>query len=67
MFLTEFAKRIGVPNKYAPVVAAGLGLVAGLYYGQYDPVSNALYGLMLGLSAIGAWSGPKNVFRREGE
>ena len=63
--LTELAKQIGVPNRFAPVVAAVLGVAYGLYYGEYDPLSNAIGGLILGLSAIGAWSGPRNVFQKK--
>ncbi|MGE5396392.1 MAG: hypothetical protein ACM3MK_02510 [Chitinophagales bacterium] len=63
--LVEVAKRAGLNNRYCPIVAIVLGLMAGI--GLRDPAQNIaigiLEGLILGLSAVGMYSGARNVLQ----
>lgn len=62
MALVQVIKTVGLPTKYAPIPALILGIAAGLLY--IDPADwkrGILLGIIAALSAIGAWSGPKNI------
>lgn len=66
--LVEGAKRLGLPARYAPLVAVALGLVCGLaaYVARAVPslggwVEAAGGGIALGLAAAGLYSGAKAV------
>lgn len=59
--LVEMAKRIGLPEKWSPVLSVVLGLVGGFLLFLDDPIQGAVVGLALGLSATGLYSGTKNV------
>lgn len=55
-------KEIGFPQKYAPVVSVILGILTGIFL--VDPSNlqqGVVDGLALGLSAVGLFSGVKNV------
>jgi len=64
--LVEGAKRLGLPARWAPLVAVLLGLACGVlaYLGTVAPSVHRWYeavggGVILGLSAAGLYSGAK--------
>lgn len=61
--LAEVAKRAGLSNRYVPLLAVGLGLLAGI--GLRSPDESmaiaVIEGLVIGLSAVGLYSGTRNV------
>jgi hypothetical protein len=61
--LVEVAKRIGVPEKFAPLVSLilGLGLSFLGFVANPDLASTIIGGIIIGLSAVGLYSGTKNV------
>ena len=62
MGVTELFKIVGLPNKFAPVISAVLGVVIGLVYvAPENPLEGILVGLSMGLAASGLYSGTKNT------
>jgi L-cystine uptake protein TcyP (sodium:dicarboxylate symporter family) len=62
MALSELLKRTGFNAKFIPIVSLILGVIAGItYLYPTDIKAGILYGLMMGLSASGLYSGTKNV------
>jgi len=60
--VVELAKKLGLPDKFAAVLSAVLGVVIGLVYvAPNDPAKGVLIGLSMGLSASGLYSGVKNT------
>lgn len=62
--LIEVAKKMGFPKKFAPILAIAIGLLASYGYHFYEthPVYETIViGLAIGLAAVGAYSGSKNV------
>jgi len=60
--IVELFKRLGLNQKYAPVIAVVLGIIFGfVYLAPGDPAKAFLLGLVAGLSATGLYSGAKNV------
>ncbi len=60
--LTELLKRLGIPKSYMPIISMVLGLLLSfIYLAPDDPKKAILLGLVLGLSAIGLFSGTKNT------
>lgn len=56
--------KAGVPSKYLPFIAVVLGLLLGLFYvNPEDPKEAILSGIVIGLSAIGGYSGVKNTIQ----
>ena len=62
--LVEFAKMLGLPTKFAPVLAIGIGCGAGLLvqamavYPTIAPwVEHAVIGLVVGMVATGLYRG----------
>jgi drug/metabolite transporter (DMT)-like permease len=54
--------RLGVPARWLPLAAIILGLAgAFVYIAPNDPAQAVLVGLVMGLSAVGAYSGVKNT------
>ena len=63
--LVGVATKLGVGPRYQPAVAMLLGLLGGfVYVAPEDPKQAALAGLVMGLSAIGAYSGVKNTIEK---
>lgn len=63
--LVGLAAKAGVGPRFLPAVALVLGLVGGfVYLAPEDPKKAALIGIVMGLSAIGAYSGVKNTIER---
>ena len=62
MGVTELFKIVGLPNKFAPVLSAVLGVLIGLVYiAPENPLEGILVGLSMGLAASGLYSGTKNT------
>jgi len=63
--LVEAAKKAGLPNKFAPLLAILFGLLAALALRNLEqPVTMIIIeGLLIGLSAVGLYSGTRNVLR----
>lgn len=58
----EVFKRVGLNSKFSPVLALILGLIAGWFVvAPGEPAKAVLSGIVMALSAIGLWSGPKNT------
>jgi hypothetical protein len=54
----------GLPKRFAPVVSLALGEVAAfVYVAPGDPAQAALVGVVMGLSAVGLFSGVKNTIQ----
>lgn len=65
--LVEVAKKAGLPTRLVPVVDLVLGVAAGLIYiAPSDPKNAVFYGLMMGLTAAGLFSGVKNSLQKAG-
>lgn len=62
--MVELLKRVGIPKKLSPVVSLLLGILSGFYYlAPGDPKKAIFLGLVIGLSAIGLFSGTKNTLQ----
>lgn len=59
--LLEVLKKIGVNEKYIPVFSLVLGLVFGMFFIGGDIQKGVIQGIYIGLSAVGLFSGTKNV------
>ena len=60
--MIELLKRVGVPKKYSPLIALALGITCGFYYlAPGEPQKAVFLGIVIGLSAIGLFSGTKNT------
>jgi len=61
--MVELLKRVGIPKKLSPIVSIILGILCGFYYlAPGDPKKAVFLGVVVGLSAVGLWSGTKNTF-----
>jgi hypothetical protein len=64
--LVRTARLMGLPARWQPALALVLGVAAGWFYIAPDEPKRAiLAGLVMGLSAIGLWSGVKNSITRK--
>jgi membrane associated rhomboid family serine protease len=64
MAVIEIFKSFGLNQKYSPIFAVILGLVfsfAMAFYGNTVEYESAIKGLIVGLSAVGLYSGAKNT------
>lgn len=60
--LSELLKRFGLPNRFIPLAALAMGLFFSFFYlAPDDPKKAILFGTVLGLSAVGLFSGTKNT------
>ena len=60
--LAELLKRFGVPSRLIPLVALALGLFFSFFYlAPGEPKKALFFGAVLGLSAVGLFSGTKNT------
>jgi len=60
--VVEVVKKVGLKNKYAPLLALALGIAGGLAVVSND-VQGLIQGTMLGLSASGLFAGYKTVVK----
>jgi len=56
-----FKKSLGLPVRYAPLVSVLLGVPVGILYLDVDLKTGIVYGLIIGLSACGSYSGAKSI------
>jgi hypothetical protein len=67
--LVEVAKRVGCPDRYAPLVALALGLLTAFGAAAAVPlppqhwVVTALIGVGMGLTAAGLYSGGRTLLK----
>ncbi|NLA10514.1 MAG: hypothetical protein GX883_00105 [Firmicutes bacterium] len=60
--LAELLKRFGLPNRLVPLAAMAMGLFFSFFYlAPGEPKRAILMGMVLGLSAVGLFSGTKNT------
>lgn len=60
--LSELLKRFGLPTRFIPLAAMAMGLFFSYFYlAPGEPKKAILFGVVLGLSAIGLFSGAKNT------
>ncbi len=60
--LVEIVKRLGLNDKFAPLVSLVFGVVAGIVYLSPGNVQmGVLQGIVMGLAAVGLYSGVKNT------
>lgn len=60
--VVEVLKNVGLPKRFCPLVALILGVLIGVFYlGEIDIKQGILKGVYLGLSAVGMYSGTKNL------
>jgi hypothetical protein len=65
--LVEVAKRAGLPSRFAPLLALALGMgVIGAVAVRPEASRVLLWGIALGLSACGLYSGGRALMRGEG-
>lgn len=58
--LTEVSKRLGIPEKFMPLVAIVFGFILCAIVGL-NFMEVIIGGLMIGLGAVGLFSGTKNI------
>lgn len=62
IFLCEIAIKLGLSKKLTPLVCLVLGVIAGVFYLSPDDIfKGILSGILLASSAVGFYSGTKNV------
>lgn len=60
--LVEVISRLGVPSKFLPLCAIVIGIAAGVFFIAPESMPQAiLSGIVVGLSAVGMYSGVKNT------
>ncbi|WMM23658.1 phage holin family protein [Tissierella sp. MB52-C2] len=66
--ILEVFKRVGLKDKYIPVVSVVLGVVIGIgLFGDGDIKIGLVQGIFIGLSAVGLYSGTKNTLTTKKE
>lgn len=61
----EVLKNVGLPQRFCPLASLGIGiLLGGVYLSDGDIKKGVLKGIYIGLSAVGMYSGAKNVMRK---
>lgn len=63
--LVEMAKLAGLQTRFCPILAVLLGIIMGVYISApHEPLPMAvLRGVIIGLSAVGLYSGGRNVLQ----
>ena len=62
--IVQLAKKFGFPTRFAPLLSLLLGFAAAFIYIAPGQLKEAiLIGLVMGLSAVGLYSGSKNTLR----
>lgn len=62
--LVEVIKRLGLNDKWCPLLSVCLGIIAGVVYASTDIKQGILVGIAIGLSACGLYSGVKNTLEK---
>lgn len=64
MFLTKVAESLGLPKKFCPLVSLVLGVIIGIvYFAPNNILKGIITGVFLAASAVGFYSGTKNVYQ----
>ena len=65
--LVQVAKMLNLPNKWAPILSIGIGIVLSFLFAHENPdlTDNILAGIIYGLSASGLYSGTKTMAHSE--
>lgn len=66
--VVQLAKKAGLPSKFAPLLAIGVGLAFSLFnfFVSDLGLKEAVFtGVVFGLSAVGLFSGVKNLVEKE--
>jgi len=64
--LVEVLKRAGLPKNLAPLASVILGIVISIFYLTPDNILQAVFlGTVIGLSAVGLYSGARTTFRKK--
>lgn len=62
--LVELSKNLGVSKKYSPIVSLILGIIGGVVYIYPEDIrAGILMGIIMGLSAVGLYSGSKTFIQ----
>lgn len=62
--MVQLLKMSGLPKKYLPISSVILGVLSGYYYLAPDDLPRAIFlGIIVGLSAVGLYSGTKNTMQ----
>lgn len=62
--MVQLLKMSGLPKKYTPITSLILGILSGYYYLAPDDPPKAIFmGIVVGLSAVGLYSGAKNTMQ----
>lgn len=65
MFLVWIAINLGIPKKFAPLLAWITGLLVAYFSNEYSQAMDIVYyGTFLAASAIGFHSGSKNTYQK---
>ncbi|WP_445505758.1 transposase [Niallia sp. 03091] len=56
-----FKKSLGLPVRFAPLVSVLLGVLVGIFYLGVELKTGIVYGLIIGLSSCGLYSGVKST------
>lgn len=60
--MVQLLKMSGLPKKYLPFSSLIMGILSGFYYlAPGDPPKAVFLGIIVGLSAVGLYSGTKNT------
>lgn len=59
--LVEVVKRIGLPDRFAPLLSVLFGIGAAFAFPAATPVVTVFTGVIIGLSASGLYSGTRAV------
>ncbi|MDF2879270.1 MAG: hypothetical protein K0S30_2366 [Clostridia bacterium] len=63
--IVEVLKNIGLPQRFCPIAALGLGVLLGtIYLSEGDYKRGILMGIYMGLSSVGMYSGAKNIIKK---
>lgn len=63
MFLTKVVLYTGIPKKLGPLISVIFGIAAGILYFSPDNIlKGVLIGVFIASSAVGFYSGSKNVY-----
>lgn len=66
--ILEVFKKLGLKDKYIPVVSVVLGITIGIgLFGDGDIKIGLVQGIFIGLSAVGLYSGTKNALTTKKE
>lgn len=64
IFLTSIILNVGVPRKFGSIISTILGVIFGVVFISPDNIlKGILAGIFMGASAVGFYSGSKNIYQ----